>query len=102
MRYLRQPPSPEEQQERTNQWADYWEKKRLDDQRVNWLESTPLGHPEPITGPQPQSHEDLRWESFLKRTLPEWYLKVHYPNIAQQTQQLRDIWTDDREEQLPL
>jgi hypothetical protein len=80
------------------------EQRRLDDQKVGILETTPLGSLEP---PRTTPLEDPKWDRFLRRNLSEWYLQVHYPHLLtestptdQQTQQLRDIWTDDREEKL--
>lgn len=100
MRYLRQPPSAEEQQERTNQWADHWEKKRLDDLRVGHLETTP------VQSSISQLDYRLALHGLLGMTGPRVdYIKHKFRHessqlLHEQTQQLRDIWTDDKDEPL--
>lgn len=54
------------------------EQRRLDDQKVGILETTPPGSPEPLRTP-PQ--DDQKWDDFLRRNLSEWYLQVHYPHL---------------------
>jgi hypothetical protein len=94
MRYLRQPPSPEEQQERTNQWSDYWEKKRLDDLRVGHLETTPA------QSSISQLDYRLALHGLLGRTGPQVdYIKRKFNHesshlLHEQAKQLRDIWQD--------
>lgn len=54
------------------------EQRRLDDQKVGVLETTPPGSLEPLQTP-PQG--DQKWDDFLRRNLSEWYLQVHYPHL---------------------
>jgi hypothetical protein len=79
MRYLHVQLSKEELHWQRQLELSRHEQRRLDDQRVGVLESTPLGAPEPR--PSPQTTEDQKWDNFLRRNLSEWYLKVHYPHL---------------------
>jgi len=79
MRYLHVQLDREDLHWQRQQELSRHEQRRLDDQKVGVLESTPLGAPEPR--PSPQATDDQRWNDFLKRNLSEWYLQVHYPHL---------------------
>jgi hypothetical protein len=73
----------------------YWQ-RRLDDQKVGILESTPLGSPEPLRTPP---ENDPQWDNFLRRNLSPWYLQVHYPHLLnKEVEQVRSIWGQDDSE----